>query len=154
MSPHIYKTKRYTDVMVNIMVTREIAASLDKVWDIISDIDDEPRYWHGTKSVKNINKDGNTIEREIVIAFRESKCRELVVLDPKKSVKENIIDGIMRGTEKNIIVNSNGAYRTKIDVVWNLRISGFKKMFAMMIKKHIKQGTEDALTRIANTATS
>jgi hypothetical protein len=154
MSPHIYKTKRYMDGMLSIMVTREIAASLDKVWDIISDTDNEPRYWHGTKSVKNINKDGNTIEREIVIAFRESRCREVVVLDAKKSVKENIIDGIMRGTEKNIIVNSNGANRTKIDVVWNLRISGFKKMFAIMIKKHIKQGTEDALTRIANTATS
>jgi Polyketide cyclase / dehydrase and lipid transport len=143
MSPHIYKTKRYMDGMLSIMVTREIAASLDKVWDIISDIDNEPRYWHGTKSVKNINKDGNTI-----------RCREVVILDPKKTVKENIIDGIMRGTEKNIIVNSNGANRTKIDVVWNLRISGFKKMFAIMIKKHIKQGTEDALTRIANTATS
>ena len=134
------------------MVSREIPASLDKVWGIISDIDNEPSYWHGTKSVKNINKDGNTVEREIVLAFRESRCRELVVLDPKKSVKANIIDGIMRGTEKNIIVNSNGADKTKIDVVWNLRISGFKKMFAMMIRKHIKQGTEDALTRIANTA--
>jgi len=140
------------EVMVSIMVSREIPASLDKVWRIISDIDNEPSYWHGTKSVKNINKDGNTVEREIVLAFRESRCRELVVLDPKKSVKTNIIDGIMRGTEKNIIVNSNGAYKTKIEVVWNLRISGFKKMFAMMIRKHIKQGTEDALTRIANTA--
>jgi hypothetical protein len=138
--------------MVSIMVSREIPASLDKVWGIISDIDNEPSYWHGTKSVKNINKDGNTVEREIVLAFRESRCRELVVLDPKKSVKANIIDGIMRGTEKNIIVNSNGADKTKIDVVWNLRISGFKKMFAIMIRKHIKQGTEDALTRIANTA--
>jgi Polyketide cyclase / dehydrase and lipid transport len=138
--------------MVSIMVSREIPASLDKVWGIISDIDNEPSYWHGTKSVKNINKDGNTVEREIVLAFRESRCRELVVLDPKKSVKANIIDGIMRGTEKNIIVNSNGADKTKIDVVWNLRISGFKKMFAIMISKHIKQGTEDALTRIANTA--
>ena len=141
-------------IMVSIAVTREIPASLDKVWSIISDIDNEPRYWHGTKSVKNIYKDGNTVEREIVIAFRESKCREIVVLDPKKSVKANIIDGIMRGTEKSIIVNSNGANRTKIDVVWNLRISGFKKMFAMMIKKHIKQGTEDALTRITNAAAS
>jgi hypothetical protein len=137
--------------MVSIMVSREIPASLDKVWGIISDIDNEPSYWHGTKSVKNIHKDGNTVEREIVIAFRESKCRELVVLDPKKSVKANIIDGIMRGTEKNIMVNSNGADKTKIDVVWNLRISGFK-VFAMMIRKHIRQGTEDALTRIANTA--
>jgi polyketide cyclase/dehydrase/lipid transport protein len=136
------------------MISREIPASLDKVWGIISDIDNEPRYWHGTKSVKNINKDGNTVEREIVIAFRESRCRELVVLDPKKSVKANIIDGIMRGTEKNIIINSNGTNKTRINVIWNLRISGFKKMFAMMIKKHIKQGTQDALTRITNTATS
>jgi hypothetical protein len=140
--------------MVSIVVTQEIPAPLDKVWGIISDIDNEPRYWHGTKSVKNIHKDGNTIERDIVIAFRESKCREIVVLDPKKSVKANIIDGIIRGTEKNIIVNSNGPNRTKIDVVWNIRLSGFKIMFATMIKKHVKQGTEDALTRIANTAAS
>jgi ribosome-associated toxin RatA of RatAB toxin-antitoxin module len=140
--------------MVSIEVTREIPASLDKVWDIISDIDNEPRYWHGTKSVKNINKNGDVTEREVVIAFKESKCRETVVLDPKKSVKVNIIDGIMKGTEKNIIINSNEANKTKIDVVWNVRLSGFKRVFAMMIKKHIKEGTEDALTRISNAAAS
>ena len=140
--------------MARIIVTRDIAASLDKIWGIISDIDNEPRYWLGTKSVKNIRKDGNTVEREIVMAFRESKCREIVVLDPKKSVKANITDGILRGTEKDIIVKSNGADRTKIEVVWNIKLSGFKIMFATIIKKHIKQGTEDALTRIANTAAS
>lgn len=140
--------------MARIIVTRDIAASLDKIWGIISDIDNEPRYWHGTKSVKNIRKDGNTVEREIVMAFRESKCREIVVLDPKKSIKANITDGILRGTEKDIIVISNGADRTKIEVVWNIKLSGFKIMFATIIKKHIKQGTEDALTRIANTAAS
>ena len=32
-------------------VSREIAAPLDKVWDIISDLDNEAQYWHGTKSV-------------------------------------------------------------------------------------------------------
>jgi carbon monoxide dehydrogenase subunit G len=140
--------------MVSIVVTREIPAPLDKVWSIISDIDNEPRYWYGTKSVKNIQKDGNTVQREIVISFKESKCREIVVLDPNKSVKANITDGILRGTEKDIIVNSNGPNRTKIEIVWNIKLSGFKMMFATIIKKHIKQGTEDALTRIANTAAS
>ena len=140
--------------MVSIVVTREIPASLDKVWSIISDIDNEPRYWHGTKSVKNIHKDGNTVQREIVIAFRESRCREIVILDPKKSVKANILDGILRGTEKDILVNSNGPNGTKIEIVWNIKLSGFKMMFATIMKKHIKQGTEDALTRIANTAAS
>jgi hypothetical protein len=140
--------------MVSIVVTREIPAPLDKVWSIISDIDNEPRYWYGTKSVKNIQKDGNTVQREIVIAFRESKCREIVVLDPNKSVKANITDGILRGTEKDILVNSNGPNGTKIEIVWNIKLSGFKMMFATIIKKHIKQGTDDALTRIANTAAS
>jgi hypothetical protein len=132
--------------MVSIVVTRETPASLDTVWGIISDIDNEPGYWHSTKSIKKIHKDGNTVEREIVIAFREPK------LDPKKSVKANVTDGILRGTEKDITVISNGANRTKIDVVWNIKLSGFKIMFATIMKKHIKQGTEDALTRIANTA--
>jgi ribosome-associated toxin RatA of RatAB toxin-antitoxin module len=140
--------------MVSIWVTREIPATLDKVWDIVSDIDNEPRYWHGTKSVKNITKKGDITEREVVIAFKESKCRELVVLDPKKSVKVDVIDGIMKGTEKNITINSNGTNKTKIDVVWNIRLSGFKRVFAIMIKKHIKEGTEDAITRIAKAATS
>lgn len=153
MSTHILH-KKYKVIVARIIITRDIAASLDKIWGIISDIDNEPRYWHGTKSVKNIRKDGNTVEREIVMAFRESKYREIVVLDPKKSVKANIIDGILRGTEKDIIVISNGADRTKIEVVWNIKLSGFKIMFATIIKKHIKQGTEDALTRIANTAAS
>jgi ribosome-associated toxin RatA of RatAB toxin-antitoxin module len=140
--------------MVSIWVTREIPATLDKVWEIVSDIDNEPHYWHGTKSVKNITKKGDITEREVVIAFKESKCRELVVLDPKKSVKVDIIDGIMKGTEKNITINSNGTNKTKIDVVWNVRLSGFKRVFAIMIKKHIKEGTEDAITRIAKAATS
>ena len=87
------------------------------------------------------------------MAFKESTCREIVVLDPKKSVKINIIDGVMKGTEKAITLNSNEANKTKIDVVWNLRLSGFKRVFELMLKKHIKEGTQDALTRIANAAT-
>ena len=135
--------------MVNIQVSREISASLDKVWEIISDIDNEPRYWHGTKSVKNIKRNGDITEREVVMAFRESKCREIVILDPKKSIKVNVIGGIMKGTEKNFIINSSETDKTRIEVHWNVRLSGFKAIFAMMIKKHIEEGTEDALTRIA-----
>ena len=140
-------------IMVSVRVEREIPASLDTVWNIISDIDNDPQYWFGTKSVKTLNNNGDIIERETVLAFKESTCREIVVLDPKKSVKINIIDGVMKGTEKAITLNSNEANKTKIDVVWNLRLSGFKRVFELMLKKHIKEGTQDALTRIANAAT-
>ena len=77
--------------MVLIHTSRDVTATLDSVWNVISDIDREPEFWHGTKSIKNISKTGNTIEREVVIAFRNSKCREIVKLDDKKSINIEII---------------------------------------------------------------
>ena len=50
--------------MVLIHASRDIAATLDSVWDVVADIDREPEFWHGTKSIKNISKTGNIVERE------------------------------------------------------------------------------------------
>ena len=71
--------------MVTINASREVSASLERTWDIVGDVDNEPLYWHGTKTVKNISKAGNRIEREVTIAFKDSKCSQTVVLNPKKS---------------------------------------------------------------------
>lgn len=140
--------------MVIIHVSKEIVAPLEKVWDIVSDIDREPEFWHGTKSIKNLKKEGNIVEREVVIAFRNSLCKEIVTIDPKKSVNIKITDGPMRGT-KNIIVNTieNNNNKTIIDVEWNIKLSGFFGMFTGMVKKHILEGTEEALERISKTVT-
>ena len=53
--------------MVDIRISKDIEASQEKVWEIVSDVDREPEFWHGTKSIKNIKKEGNVIEREVVI---------------------------------------------------------------------------------------
>lgn len=137
--------------MVTIQVTRDIRAPLEKVWVIVSDIDNEPAYWRGTKSIKNISKNGNVTEREVIIAFKESKCKETVVLDAKKSVKVNITEGPMKGS-KIIALESAGNSKTTVQVLWDIRLSGFARVFTAMIKKHIKQGTEEALERIATAA--
>jgi polyketide cyclase/dehydrase/lipid transport protein len=135
--------------MVIIQVAREILSPLDKVWDIVSDIDNEPLYWHGTKYVKNISKIGNVVEREVVIAFRESKCKETVVLNPKKMVKVNITNGPLEGS-KIITLDSTGPNNTTVYVKWDIRLSGFMRMFTVFIKKHIREGTEEALSRTAS----
>ncbi|HYY66821.1 MAG TPA: SRPBCC family protein [Nitrososphaeraceae archaeon] len=74
--------------MIKLQVSKEIHASLDKIWNIVSDIDREPEFWHGTKSVKNMKKDGNVVERETVIAFRNTVSKKTVILDAKNSVKK------------------------------------------------------------------
>ena len=133
--------------MATISASREVSAPLDKVWDIVADMDNEPKYWHGTKTVNNISKSGNTIEREVTIAFKDSKCRQTVVLNPKKSVEIAITDGPLKGT-KVVTLNPSGD-KTRIDVLWDIKLAGFLGMFTGMVKKHIAEGTEEALTRIA-----
>src|SRR5689334_17112163 len=83
--------------MVVIHASRDIPASLDTVWNVIANIDREPEFWHGTRSIRNISKTGNVVEREVVIAFRNSVCREIVELDAKTSVNVKIIEGPIKG---------------------------------------------------------
>ncbi|HSA97484.1 MAG TPA: SRPBCC family protein, partial [Candidatus Nitrosotenuis sp.] len=42
--------------MATIEASTTINAPVDKVWDFVSDIDSEPKYWKGTKQVRNISK--------------------------------------------------------------------------------------------------
>ena len=136
--------------MVEIRATRQINAPVEKVWSIVSDMDNEPRYWHGTKSVKNISKTENVIEREVIISFKDSLCKQTVVLTPNREVEITIKDGPMRGIKKITLSPNDSA--TKVDVLWDIKFAGFLGMFAGMVKKHIAEGTEEALTRIASAA--
>jgi ribosome-associated toxin RatA of RatAB toxin-antitoxin module len=135
--------------MVDFRITKQIEASQDSIWNIISDVDREPEFWHGTKSIKNIRKNGNLIEREAVIAFRNSICKEVITLNPKNSVDKKITDGAITGT-KNIVLTPIETNKTRVDVQWDIRVKGIFGLFRGLIKKHISEGTDDALHRISN----
>ncbi len=42
--------------MVSIAEVREVDASTDEVWDIVSDVDKDHEYWSGLSSIRNIRK--------------------------------------------------------------------------------------------------
>jgi len=134
--------------MVLIHTSRIMAASIDRVWDVISDIDRDPDFWRGTRQIKNISKTGNTVEREVVIAFRNSVCREIVILDPKKSINIEIMEGPIKGKKTIALSNIENNF-TRIDVEWNIKINGLFVIFTQIIKKHILSGTQEALERIS-----
>ena len=83
--------------MAIIEVEIEINATIEEVWDIVSDIDNEPKFWKGTKEVRNISKEGNIINREITIAFRDQKCLQQVKLEPKERIIAKFTKGIING---------------------------------------------------------
>jgi ribosome-associated toxin RatA of RatAB toxin-antitoxin module len=136
--------------MITINASRDVSATLDRTWNIVADVDNEPKYWHGTKTVKNISKVGDKIEREVTIAFKDSKCRETVLLNSKKSVEIMITEGPIKGT-KTVLLNPLDNHKTRIDVVWDIKLAGFLAVFTGMVKRHIAKGTDEALVRIAKT---
>ena len=136
--------------MVQIQASIEISAPLDKVWTIVSDIDSEPKFWKGTKEIRNISKEGNIVQREVTIAFKDSKCMQTVTIHPKEKILAEFTKGIIDGT-KTINVIPQGD-KTRLDAIWDIKLSGMMGMFTGMIKKHIQSGTEQALQSIKQEA--
>lgn len=132
--------------MVEIRASIEINDSLDKVWSIVSDLDSEPKFWKGTKAVRNISKEGNTVNREVTIAFKDSKCMQTVTIFPKEKIHVQFTEGIIHGT-KTVLISPQDK-KTKMEAVWDIKLSGMMGMFTGMIKKHIQSGTEQALQSI------
>ena len=123
-----------------------INASVDRVWEVVSDLDNEPKFWKGTKSIRNISKDGNTITREVTIAFKDSKCMQTITLQPKERIFAEFTEGIINGT-KTIQLIPEGE-KTRLEAIWDMKLSGMMGMFTGMVKKHIQSGTEQALQAI------
>jgi len=132
--------------MATIEVEVEIDGTVDKVWDIVSDIDNEPKFWKGTKEVNNLSKEGGIIKREVTIAFRDQKCLQEVKLEPKKRIEIKFTKGIISG-EKIVSVIPNKE-KTILRTTWDIKLTGMMGMFTGMIKKHIKGGTEQAMHSI------
>jgi len=136
--------------MVQIQSFVEINAPLEKVWNVVSDLDAEPKFWKGTKEVRNISKQGNTVTREVTIAFKDSKCMQTVTLFPKEKIQAEFTKGVINGIKTITLTPKDEIIH--LEAVWDMKLSGMMGMFTGMIKKHIKNGTEQALQSIKQEA--
>ena len=132
--------------------SREVRASLDRLWGIVSEVDNEPEYYDGLKSVKNVSKVGNVVEREVVVGYLEHEGRQTVTLNPKKFVEVKMTEGPMIGTRVTTLTPITDSH-TRVDVSWRIkfRVPIFVRG---MVKRDVEKGTENALERIAKEAES
>jgi ribosome-associated toxin RatA of RatAB toxin-antitoxin module len=133
-------------------MSREVRASLDRLWEIVSDVDNDPNYYDGLNSIKNLSKKGNVIEREVVVGYLKHEGRQTVTLNPKKSVEVKMTEGPLIGTGLTTL-SPVGHSNTRVDVSWRIefRVPAFVRG---MVKREVEKGTEYALNRIAKEAES
>jgi uncharacterized protein YndB with AHSA1/START domain len=143
-----------------IKVSREISAPIDQVWNVVSDIDNETKYWSTFKAIKNINMTAinmtaNTTEREVTLVtgpFGETITHQFVTVNPEKFVVQtNITQGPVIGTRTLTLSpsSSNMTNATKIDAFWNVDMSGIPIFARGFAKEGIMRTTEEALSNIA-----
>tara|TARA_B100000470_G_scaffold91958_1_gene70923 strand:- start:633 stop:1049 length:417 start_codon:yes stop_codon:yes gene_type:complete len=129
-----------------ITVSVDLNVSIDKVWEIISDLDNEPKFWKGTKEIRNISSNENIVKREVTIAFRDQKCMQEVTIFPKQKIEAKFTKGIIIG--KKILNLKETQVGCNLEAIWEIKLSGMMGMFTGMITKHIQSGTEQALQAI------
>jgi uncharacterized protein YndB with AHSA1/START domain len=142
-----------------IKASREIFAPIDQVWNVVSDIDNETKYWPTVKTIKNINTTAinattNTTEREVTLVtgpLGDTITHQFVTVNPDQFVVEtNITEGPVTGTRiLTLSPSSSNINATKIDVFWNVDMSGIFLFGRGFAKDGIMRTTEEALGNIA-----
>jgi uncharacterized protein YndB with AHSA1/START domain len=141
-------------LLEEIKVSREISAPIDQVWNIVSDIDNDTKYWSTFKAIKNINETGNVIEREVTLLTGpqgDTKTHQFVTVNPERFVVDtNITEGPVTGIRVlTLSPSSENNTTTKIDATWKVDLSGIPVFGRGFAKDGIMKTTEEAFDRIA-----
>lgn len=136
--------------MVTISASRAVPAPLNRVWEVVADVDNEPRHWRGLSSVRNISRNGNVIEREVTVGAMNFRSLQTVVLNPKRSIETTMTEGVMTGS-RTITLSPLGDEGTRVDVSWDIEMPGIPSLFKGNVKNGIAKGTEGALDSIVRT---
>jgi uncharacterized protein YndB with AHSA1/START domain len=141
-----------------IKVSREISGPIDQVWNVVSDIDNETKYWPTFKTINNINMTAinmtaNITEREVTLLtgpLGETTTHQFVTVNSEQFVVEtNITEGPVTGTRVLTLSPSSNTNTTKIEVFWNVDLSGIPIFGRGFAKDGIMRTTEQALNNIA-----
>jgi hypothetical protein len=144
--PHVFAT--------SINVTQDISAPTNKVWGIISNVDNEPQYWSTFKEINNINKTDNITERQVIISAgpQNNTSHQIVTVYPDQmKIQTNLTEGLVTGS-RILELETLSANKSRLNAVWDIDLSGIPIIGRGFAENGIKQTTEEALKRIAQAA--
>jgi len=135
--------------VVQIKVAIEINTTLDKVWEVVSDLDNDSKFWTAITSIRNFSSENNEVKREVTLA-KINKCLQTITLYPKEKIHTEWTKGIIKGTKDIILIQRNGA--THLEVVLDYKFAGMAGFMSGKITKDIQNETQRAVEFIKEKA--
>ena len=135
--------------MVEIKIKSQINAPTEKVWNIISNINDDPKFWKGTTAIRNLAKEDNMIIREVTIG-KVDRCLQTITLFPKEGIHIRWTKGFINGTKDIVLVPMGNA--THLEVVLEYKLSGMASFLPGKITKDLQREADEAVRLIKEKA--
>ncbi|MGI0093190.1 MAG: SRPBCC family protein [Nitrosotalea sp.] len=135
--------------MVLINAKIQINVTTEKVWDIISSLDEDPIFWKGTTSVRNLSKNGNVTTREVTLD-KINKCMQTVTLFPKERISILWTQGTIIGT-KDIVLTPMGNV-TILEAELDYKFSGMTRLSSGKITKDLQCEVDEAVRLVKEKA--
>src|SRR5579864_3787504 len=139
--------------MVKVSKSKEMHSSVERVWEVFSDPDNDVKYWSQIRDVKVTRAEGNVVERDATVGPRAfaQRSHQVIVFDPKKTIKLTMKGGAMDG-ERTITLVPLGKNGTRVYVDWELNLKDVPGFVQNIVKGQISKTTEQALERMAKEA--
>lgn len=129
-------------------VKLSINTSREKIWNIISKIDNDLHYWKGITAIRNFSKNQNVTTREVTLV-NGSKSLQKVTLFPKEGIHIRCTKGPIVGI-KDILLN--GSNTTILEVQMSYKLSDVVQLVPRNVVDDIRYETELALKLIKGEA--
>ena len=144
----------YAEQTDTIKAAKAVNASIDQVWNIISNVDKNPDYWP-ISIVKNISRSDNTIEREVTVPappFMDNKAHQIITIIPDQfTIIENQTQGAVTGIKTiSLLQDENDINNTVVSMTWHLDMSKIPGIGKGFVKSGISNSVDEALYKIGN----
>jgi uncharacterized protein YndB with AHSA1/START domain len=127
-----------------------IEASLDfpgdpeAVWGRLSDVERIPEYWHGTKALKVLDRQGGKVVADARFAFGGSGRVEISADPASKTLLQRFLSGPFTGTQTVRVVGN------RLEARWDIEFHGLLKIGSGRTAGHFRSGTVHALERLSS----
>jgi hypothetical protein len=116
----------------------------DAVWRRVSDVEKIPEYWHGTKSLRVIEKVDGKLTATAKFAFGGSGKVEITTDPATKTLVQRFLSGPFTGTQTVQVVGNS------LEARWDIEFHGLFKIGSGRTAGHFKSGTLHALERLTS----
>jgi hypothetical protein len=131
--------------MAEIDVRIKINKPQEKVWNIISKVDNDSNYWKGITSIRNISKDRNVITREVTLV-NGTKSYQKVTLFPREGIHIRFTKGPIIGIKDILLVNNGNI--TILEAQLKYKLSGLTRLVPKNVLEELQFEAELALQLI------